>query len=125
MSYAKAHQKKIPRRRKSSKDLFDESKEINVAVKTGKVLLGANSVLKEMAMGTMKLIILAKNAPDKVTKKIKLYNACLENPIPIYISKNSSWDLGAVCGKPYWVSTIGIMDVGDSSIMNAIKQTQK
>ncbi len=116
----RGQQKKIPRRKKSSKDVFDESKEINVAVKTGDVLVGANSVLKEMTMGSLKLIVIAKNVPEKEYQKIKMYNNCLEEPIPVYRSKNSSWDLGAICGKPFWISTLGVQDVGDSSIMKSV-----
>ena len=119
MVYNRGLQRKVARRRSSKKDLFDESKEINVAVKTGDVLIGEKSVVKEVATGTLKLIILAMNAPEKLKNKITMYNNCLDEPIPVYISKNSSWDLGAVCGKPYWVSALGILDVGDSSIMKA------
>ena len=116
----KGQQRKIPRRKKSTKNLFDESKEINVAVKTGDVLLGEKSVLSEMSMGSLKLIVLAKNTPRELKNKVKMFNNCLEEPIPIYTSRNSSWDLGAICGKPFWISALGVLNVGDSSIMEAI-----
>ena len=121
MSYKRGQQKLKKRKRTSAKLSFDENKEINVAVKTGKVLLGTKSVLKQLSMGDLKLLILANNAPKEVVDKIKLFNNCLETPIPIFTSKNSSWDLGAVCAKPFWVSTVGILSEGNSSILKVIK----
>ena len=121
MSYKRGQQKLKRRKRTSAKSSFDENKEINVAVKTGKTLMGAKSVIRELSMGDLKMIVLAKNAPKQVINEIKLLNSCLETPIPVFISKNSSWELGATCGKPFWVSTMGILKEGDSSILKAIK----
>jgi len=72
-------------------------------------------------MGDLKLLILASNAPKQVVDKITLLNNCLETPVPIFISKNTSWDLGAVCAKPFWVTTVGIKNAGNSSILKVIK----
>ncbi|MHA1767974.1 MAG: 50S ribosomal protein L30e [Promethearchaeota archaeon] len=121
MSYKRGQQKLKRRKRTSAKSSFDENKEINVAVKTGKTLIGTKSVLRQLSMGDLKLLILAKNAPKQVIDKITMLNNCLETPVPIFTSKNSSWDLGAVCAKPFWVSTIGIMKEGNSSILKVIK----
>ncbi|MHA1613153.1 MAG: 50S ribosomal protein L30e [Promethearchaeota archaeon] len=121
MSYKRGNEKLKRRKRTSAKQNFDEGKELNVAVKTGKILLGARSVTREISMGSMLLIVLSHNAPAQVKDEITLLNNCLEKPIPVYNSKNSSWDLGAVCGKPFWVSVLGVLDAGDSSILKAVK----
>jgi len=121
MSYKRGQQKLKKRKRTSAKLSFDENKEINVAVKTGKTLIGTKSVIRELSMGDLKLLILASNAPKQVVDKINLFNNCLEKPVPIFISKNSSWDLGAVCAKPFWVSTVGILKEGSSAILKVIK----
>ncbi len=121
MSYKRGQQKLKRRKRTSAKSSFDENKEINVAVKTGKTLLGAKMVIRELSIGSLKMIILAHNAPSEVKDQIKILNSCLENPVPIFISKNSSWDLGATCGKPFWISTVGILKEGDSSILKAVE----
>jgi large subunit ribosomal protein L30e len=122
MSYDRGQMKLKKRKRTSAKKEFDENKEINVAVKTGKVLVGANSVLSELATGSVKLIILANNAPKKVTDRLNNLNYSLPAQVPIYITNNSSLDLGAVCGKPYWISTLAIVEPGDSSIMKAVEK---
>ncbi len=121
MSYRRGQEKLKRRKRTSAKSLWDEGKEINVAVKTGKILLGARSVTREISMGDLKLIVLSHNAPSEIKDEITLLNNCLETPIPVYNSKNSSWDLGSICGKPFWVSVLGVLDAGDSSILKVVK----
>ncbi len=121
MSYKRGQQKLKRRKRTSAKSSFDENKEINVAVKTGKVLLGSKATIRELSIGELKLIILAANTPIKTIDQIDLLNGCLENPVPVFTSKNSSWELGAACGKPFWVSTMGILEEGDSSILKAVE----
>lgn len=121
MSYKRGQQKLKKRKRTSAKLSFDENKEINVAVKTGKTLIGTKSVIRELSMGDLKLLILASNTPQQIVDKINLLNNCLEKPVPIFISKNSSWDLGAVCAKPFWVATVGILKEGSSAILKVIK----
>ena len=121
MSYKRDPQKLKKRKRTSAKLSFDENKEINVAVKTGKTLIGTKSVLRELSMGDLKLLIIANNTPKHILDKINLLNNCLETQVPIFTSKNSSWDLGAVCAKPFWVTTVGIKSAGNSSILKVIK----
>lgn len=113
------------RKRTSAKSRYDPDKEISVAVKTGKSRIGFKETTREMAMGELKLIVLARNAPKQVVDRISLYNKCLEDPIPVFTSQNSSWDLGSILGKPYWVSCLGIEDEGDSSILQTIEKVQE
>jgi len=111
------------RKRTSAKNEFDEAKEISVAVKTGKVLIGANSVLDAIASSELKLIVVANNTPKDTLEKIKALNSSLTAPIAVYTSQfSSSIDLGAVCGKPYWISTIGIIEPGDSSLLKVLEK---
>jgi large subunit ribosomal protein L30e len=117
MSFKRSQMGLKPRKRTSSKASFDENKEINVAVKTGKVIIGSNKVLKEIASGELKLVILAENTPKDKVELLNIYNNCLDKPIPVYTTKSSSKDLGAVCGKPFWIAMLGIQEAGDSSIM--------
>ena len=124
MSYKRGQMGLKRRKRTSSKATFDENKEINVAVKTGKVIVGSNRVLKEMSAGEVQLIILANNAPKENVEQLNIFNNCLEKPIPIYTTKSSSKDLGAVCGKPFWIAMLGIQKPGDSSIMKVTQLNQ-
>jgi len=92
-----------------------------MAVKTGKVLLGANSALKSARLGRARLIIVASNCPKNIRDDIEYY--CKLSGIPLLIYRGSSLDLGAVCGKPFMVSALVIREAGDSDILKlAVKE---
>jgi large subunit ribosomal protein L30e len=84
-------------------------------MKTGKVALGSKATLKAAAHGRGKLIILARNCPERL-KKLIMHYAKLSN-IPTHASPLSSRELGVACGKDFMVSALTVMDEGDSDIM--------
>ena len=101
--------------------MVDLNKSISMAVKTGKVLFGANSALKSARLGRARLIIVASNCPKNIRDDIEYY--CKLSGIPLLIYRGSSLDLGAVCGKPFMVSALVIRDAGDSDILKlAVKE---
>lgn len=93
---------------------MDLAKELKVAIGTGKVEVGYKVGLKTAAKKKAKMIVVASNAPDELMAKIK----AAAGETPIYRYPGTSWDLGGLCGKPYRVSTIAIIDPGESSILN-------
>jgi large subunit ribosomal protein L30e len=95
--------------------MIDVNKAVATAVKTGKVLFGANNATKSAKMGKAKLIIVASNCPQKNREGIEYY--CKLSNIPVTIYKGTSIDLGAVCGKPFKVSALTIREPGDSEIL--------
>jgi large subunit ribosomal protein L30e len=113
-------QKPKKRKRTSTKVDFDSTTAVRVALRSGKALIGSKSVLRQMAVDTMKMIVIARNTPQNIRDSINAYNRVLENPIPIYQIDMSSWDLGAIgCGKPYMVTALGILEEGESQILKA------
>ena len=101
--------------------MVDLNKSISMAVKTGKVLFGANSALKSARLGRARLIIVASNCPKNIRDDIEYY--CKLSGIPLLIYRGSSLDLGAVCGKPFMVSALVIREAGDSDILKlAVKE---
>jgi large subunit ribosomal protein L30e len=107
-------------RRKKKKE-FDVKKNINIAVKSGNVVIGSNKILKAMRQERFKMIILAENCPVNIKKKIINNNSLLDDPIFIHTFNQSSWELGLACGKPFMVASLGIFDEGDSDILALIK----
>ncbi|HJJ28279.1 MAG TPA: 50S ribosomal protein L30e [Methanocorpusculum sp.] len=81
------------------------------AIKTGKVVLGQNSV--EKAINDAKLVIVAANAPEKVRAVI----AAKEN-LPLYEFEGSSRQLGKECGRDHMVSVLAVLDAGESDILS-------
>lgn len=95
--------------------MIDVNKAIGTAVRTGKVLLGANKAIESVRLGRAKLIVVASNCPRNVMEDISYYGK-LSN-IPVVIYKGTSIDLGAVCGKPFMVSALTVREPGDSDIL--------
>ncbi|MEM3364873.1 MAG: 50S ribosomal protein L30e [Candidatus Methanomethyliaceae archaeon] len=93
---------------------MDLSKELKVAISTGKVEVGYKVSLKALNRKKAKLIVMASNTPEDLSSRIKQIAG---TEVPLYIFPGSSWDLGGVCGKPYPVTTIAIIDPGESSIL--------
>jgi len=95
--------------------MIDLNKSIALAVKTGKVMFGAQSAIKSAKTGKVRLIIAAANCPPKFLIELEYY--CKLSKIPLIIFKGTSKDLGSVCGKPFTVSVLAIRDPGDSDIL--------
>lgn len=96
--------------------------ELKMVLKTGKVIIGSKQTIKYVKLGKAKMVILAANAPPNIRNDI-LYYAKLSN-IPVYIYKGTSVDLGVLCGKPFMVSAITILDEGESRILELVEKSE-
>lgn len=90
---------------------IDLDKSLRSVVRTGKVLVGTKQAVKASKRGVAKLVIVATNCPGDVKSQIK------ESNIPMYEFPGLSVDLGPICGKPYVVSAVTVLEPGDSDIM--------
>jgi len=103
--------------------MIDVDKAISAAVKTGKVMLGANNAVKGAKLGRGKLIVVASNCPRNVMDDITYYAKLSSVPVVIY--KGSSIDLGVTCGKPFMVSALTIREPGDSDILRLVEREEE
>ncbi|TFG02697.1 MAG: 50S ribosomal protein L30e [Promethearchaeota archaeon] len=101
--------------RKKTKE-FDIDTNIKVAYKTGKVVYGADEVLRQLRQNSFKMLITSNNCPAELESELKYLNSLMKESIFIHKYKGSSWDLGLAMGKPYMISLIGINDFGDSDL---------
>lgn len=92
---------------------MDISKELKVALKSGKVELGYKVGLKTLAKKKAKLVVVSSNTPEDLFSKIK----SAAGEVPVYKYPGSSWDLGGLCGKSFPVTTITVIDPGESGIL--------
>lgn len=106
----------------STVQVGDIEKELVNALKTGKVILGSRKTLKLVKLGKAKAVVVAENAPPEIRDDI-IYYARLSN-IPVYVYPGTSLELGAVCGKPFTVASLAILDPGNSRIIDLIEAVQ-
>ncbi|WP_456475361.1 50S ribosomal protein L30e [Candidatus Pyrohabitans sp.] len=93
---------------------MDVERAIRVAVDTGKVYLGRKKTLDAVRNKEIKLVVVANNCPQDVKSDLLRYAELAG--IPVYEYPGTSLELGAVCGKPYVVSMLGVVEAGDSDI---------
>lgn len=82
------------------------------AVKTGKVVIGSKKAIELSQDNDTKMIILAKNCPEDTRKKIE------SSDVPVYIYDGTSRELGPICGKPFLIAAMAILDAGESDIIS-------
>jgi len=85
-------------------------------IRTGKIIIGSKETKNALLTGNLKLTILSKNCPEDIKEDIIYYSLISKTPYKI-VNEDSN-ELGSLCGKPFPVSTIGIVDVGDSDILD-------
>lgn len=95
--------------------MADLARDLRLAVDSGKAALGINSTLNSISSNTSKMIIIAsKNKADRVNDIMHL--AKISN-VRVQLFDGTPMNLGVVCGKPFSVSTISIMEPGNSNIL--------
>lgn len=96
-------------------DHADAGKEIRRAVDTGKVLFGSKESLYSLKHGDGQLLVVTQNAPTLDLEEMA-HIASLAN-VPVYKFAGNGLELGNVCGKPYVISTLLILDEGKSKVL--------
>ena len=98
---------------------IEESREIRRATDTGKVIFGSKESENSIKNGSAKLIIVANNTPELSKEKIVLVAEVAKTPV--FMFEGSGMDLGSVCGKPFPVSVMVIIDEGKSKVLKIAK----
>ncbi len=91
----------------------DIRKEIKKILDSGKVYYGIKQARKAVEKGEAKLLIVADNCPEK--EEVQSWN------IPKIIFDGDGIELGALCGKPFNVSVLTIVDEGEGKLLHMVK----
>ncbi|MFA5108634.1 MAG: 50S ribosomal protein L30e [Candidatus Micrarchaeia archaeon] len=96
------------------------SKAIRMCVDTGKVEFGIKAAARHVLHGQGKLVVVSSNSPQEETADLTKYASLSQ--VRVYVSELDSLALGSLCGKPFPVSALWIGEVGDSPILDILKQ---
>lgn len=96
------------------------NQELRNTIDTGKIICGSNQAKKECLIGEPKLIIVSSTISKMDEDLFKHYTKLLNIPLIEY--PEGSTELGSVCGKPFAISIIAIVDEGKSSILEVINE---
>jgi large subunit ribosomal protein L30e len=97
---------------------IDVNKQIEIAVRTGKVAFGVKEALDAARSAKAKLLIMASNCPKPHKQDILQY--AKQSSVPIYSYQGSSVDLGGACLKPFMVAVLTVKEPGDSEILKLV-----
>jgi ribosomal protein L30E len=98
--------KKKSKRRRAQAAGTGIGNDIKEAMKSGKLLIGSNCVLKDLKKGGLEALIFASNLPEASRKGID--SQATVSGIEVREFGADSAKLGEACGKPFNVLLIGI-----------------
>ena len=90
------------------KELSAEIKLLKAKLPGGKVVVGAERVLKKLNAGGLEKIFLASNCPPKIKSDL-LHDAGLVKVTVIDLEQNNE-ELGVLCKKNFFISVLGIVE---------------
>ena len=93
----------------------DANKEIRRAVDTGKIAFGLKECKKKLLAGIGQMVIVSKNMPKNERESLKQL-ANVESK-KFYEYPENGLVLGSVCGKPFVISTMLIIEEGKSKVL--------
>jgi len=103
--------------------MINLSRELKVAFRTGKVVYGFKRVKTLLLSKKVAGVIVAKNARRDIVEQLRYYARI--SGVPIYLFEGDSWDLGRLIEKPFMVSSIAIIDPGESEITSLFERGEE
>lgn len=98
----------------------DAAREIRRAVDTGKVIFGSKVSLKNVLLSKGKLLVIASNTPKEQLENMKHISNV--SGIPIYEYEGTGLELGRICGKPFVITSLLVLEQGKSKVTMISKQ---
>ena len=92
---------------------MDISRQLKNAIATGNLRVGQRQDLAACALGEAKLVILAANCPTEFADDLHARHPEVTKFRAVMVNR----ELGIACGKPFSVSTITIIDAGESDLL--------
>ncbi len=91
--------------------MIDLGRAIKAAATTGKVVYGVQQAEKAVTNGAAKMVIVADNCPSEFLRSG-------DHSIKVVKFEGTNMELGALCGKPFSVSALAVIDKGTSNILS-------
>jgi len=92
---------------------MDLNRQLKNAIATGTLRFGQRQALDACARGEAKLVIFAANCPIEFTDELHANHP----EVTKFRSGLVNRELGIACSKPFSVSTISIIDAGESDLL--------
>ncbi|HII99968.1 MAG TPA: 50S ribosomal protein L30e [Candidatus Methanomethylophilaceae archaeon] len=90
---------------------MDLGRALKTAISTGEVAFGVEQTEKAVRSGKAQMVIVARNCPSEFLSSVG------GSPKVVRYEGNNM-ELGALCGKPFSVSALAVIDKGSSNILS-------
>ncbi|KQM10342.1 hypothetical protein SDC9_139615 [bioreactor metagenome] len=90
--------------------MIDIGKALKAAITTGEVEFGVMQTEKAVKSGKAQMVIVANNCPSKAL-------VAGDSGVKVHVFEGNNMELGALCGKPFSVSALAVIDKGTSNIL--------
>ena len=94
---------------------MDMNRALRQVVQTGEVHFGVRQAKKALRARTAQLIVVPDNIPGDTLEELRHVAK-----VPMVRFSGSNLELGTVCGKPFSVSALTVLEAGDSDILDSI-----
>jgi len=94
---------------------MDIHRALRQVVQTGEVHFGVRQAKKALRDRTAQLIVVPENIPDSTLDELRNISQ-----VPMVRFAGTNFELGTVCGKPFSVSALTVIEAGDSDIMDSV-----
>jgi large subunit ribosomal protein L30e len=89
--------------------MMDIGRALKSAISTGKVEFGAGQAEKAVRSGRAQMVIISRNCPSDFLKG--------DHKVKVHVYEGNNMELGALCGKPFSVAALAVIDKGSSNIL--------
>ncbi len=90
--------------------MIDIGRALKSAITTGQVEFGVDQTEKALKSGKAQMIILSRNCPSELLTGTDI-------GVKVHVYEGNNMELGALCGKPFSVSALVVIDKGTSNIL--------
>ncbi len=94
---------------------MDMNRALRQVVQTGEVHFGVRQAKRALKDRTAQLLIVPENIPPDTLDELRSVSK-----VPMVRFSGTNFELGTVCGKPFSVSALTIIEAGDSDIMDSV-----
>ena len=92
---------------------MDISRQIKQGISTGRLVFGQRETIAACSRGDARLVLIAANCPQQHVEMM-----VNDHPnIPVHRLAMVNRDLGSACAKPFSVSSVCVIDAGQSELM--------
>ncbi|MBR60324.1 MAG: 50S ribosomal protein L30e [Euryarchaeota archaeon] len=93
---------------------MDLSRQLKNAIGTGKLLFGQKQAEDACARGDVKCVIFASNCPQDFMKSLQARHP----EVLFHQTMMVNRELGVACGKPFSISTVSVIESGNSELLS-------